>query len=334
MTDSSIQALRQADPGASDPTQVDFDAIRNRIVASPVASYVESGHWKPAVASRRVLSAVAIGAVAVAVLIGGFGTAGRLTTQSAYAAVAQAVGRTIELGTSGTVVTSLQANRADGKPDEPLPDVSPSQQVSAADFGSTFKWNGDDFELSGLRNLRLVSGELYGLTDDYWWHLGTFGSTPAAGGVGSGMDEWLEGSKRAYASDSIADLVERLDGLVKQDGDDGSAIYTGTTTVQAVRECFNKGYEAESNDVVGMMLPRNIAPETQIEVQLTVSADGILSAWTGSYSARAADFVFAPVGTNGAEGYQYPDVVYDFTFTATYKDIGSTPAIERPSITE
>jgi len=320
---------------ASNPTGVDYEAIRNRIVASPALVHAESRRWKPTVANRRVITAVAFGTLAAAVLFGTFGTMGRLSTQSAYAAVAQAVAKTIELGTSGNVVTTLQASRADGKPDEPLPDVLPSDQVSAADLGSTFKWNGDDFELSGPRNLRLVDGELYGLTDDYWWHLGELGSTPAAGGVGSGMDEWLKGSKRAYAPESIAELVERLDGLVEENRDDGSTLYTGTTTVQAVRECFNKGAEADSNDVVGMMLPRSITPDTQIKVQLTVGPDDILSAWSGSYSAIGADFVYAPVGTNGSAGYQYPDdVTYNFVFTATYKDIGSTPAIERPAVAE
>ncbi len=148
------------------------------------------------------------------------------------------------------------------------------------------------------------------------------------------MDEWLSSSRRAYAPDSIADLVKRLDGLVRQDGANGAVLYTGATTVQVVRDCFNKGYTAEDNDVVGMMLPTNIAPETPIKVRLTVNADNILSEWTGSYSARGADFVFAPVGTNGTSGYEYPDALYDFVFTATYKDIGSTPTIERPMIAE
>lgn len=332
MTDRSMEALRQADPEITNPAEVDYEALRDRIVASPVVSCSESRRWKPSGVSSRALSAVGVGALAAALLFGAFGPIGRPSTESAYAAMAQAVAKTIELGTSGTVVTSLQATRADGKREEPLPDVEVSDQVSAADFGSTFKWNGDDFELSGPRDLRLVGGELYALTDDQWWHLGAFGSAPSAGGVGSGMDEWLRGSKRAYAPESIADLVKRLDGLVQEDGNNGSTTYTGTTTVQAVRECFSKGAEADGNDVVGMMLPKSIAPDTQIRVQLTVGADNILSAWTGSYSARGADFVFAPVGTNGSEGYQYPDVVYNFVFTADYKDIGSTPAIEQPSI--
>lgn len=66
-------------------------------------------------------------------------------------------------------------------------------------------------------------------------------------------------------------------------------------------------------------------------LQLTIGADNILREWTGSYSATGAVFVFAPVGTNGGTGYQYPDhVVYDFVFTVKYKDIGSTPSIEKP----
>ena len=332
MTDRSMEALHQADPGITNPAEVDYEALRDRIVASPVVSCSESRRWRPAGVSGLAISTVGVGALALALMFGAFGPLGQPSTQSAYAAMAQAVAKTVELGTSGTIVTSLQASRTDGKPDEPLPDVEVSDQVSAADFGSTFKWNGDDFELSGPRDLRLVGGELYALTDDQWWHLGAFGSAPAAGGVGSGMDEWLRGSKRAYAPESIADLVKRLDGLVQESRDDSATVYTGKTTVQVIRECFSKGNSVDSNDVVGMMLPKNIDPDTQIEVQFMVGADNRLSEWTGSYSARGADFVFAPVGTNGSEGYQYPDLAYDFVFTAKYKDMGSTPPIQKPSV--
>lgn len=332
MNDSCMQALREARPKVSDTTDVDLDAIRDRIVASPVAGQAAVRHWAPAPPGRRVVSALAVGAVAIALVLGALSPIGR-PTESAYAAVAHAVAKTIELGTSGTVVTSLQAKRADGEPDKPLPGGGVSHELAAADLGSTFRWNGDDFELRGPRDLRLVDGQLYGLTDDHWWHIGELGATPAAGGVGSGMDEWLASSKGAY-TERIGSLVKRLDGLVEEDLSDGSKVYTGSATAQVVRECFNKGYQANDNDVVGMMLPKNIAPETQINVRLTVGADGTLAAWTGSYSARGADFVYAPTGTNGSAGYQYPDEAYDFEFTATYKDIGTTPAIERPRIAE
>lgn len=334
MTENSMQALREADPRRTRPASVDFTAIHDRIVSSPTVETARQsgpGRWRPAGVRGLAISALSVGALAVAVMLGAFGSLGQPGTQSAYAAVAQAVAKTVELGTSGTIVTRLQASRTDGKAEVPDPDVQ-THDVAAAGLGSTLKWNGDDFELSGPRNLRLVDGELYGLTDDQWWLIGALGSTPAAGGVGSGMDDWLASSKRAYDPERLGELAERLDGLVKGSGADGATTYSGKTTVRVIRECFSKGYAADSNDVVGMMLPSNIALDTQIDVELVVGADGSLSEWTGSYTARGADFIFAPVGTNGSAGYQFPDVDYDFVFTATYKDIGSTSAIEKPAV--
>lgn len=336
MTENSMQALRDADPRKTRPASMDFTAIRDRIVSSPAvetARQSEPRRWRPAGVRGLAISALSVGALAVAVMFGAFGSLGQPSTQSAYAAVAQAVAKTVELGTSGTIVTGLQAKRSDGKAEVPDPDV-PTHDAAAAGLGSTFKWSGDNFELSGPRNLRLVDGELYGLTDDQWWLIGALGSAPAAGGVGSGVDDWLASSKRAYDPERLGELAERLDGLVTESREDGATIYTGKTTVRVIRECFSKGYSADSNDVVGMMLPSNISPDTQIDVQLVVGADGSLSEWTGSYTARGADFIFAPVGTNGSAGYQFPDVDYDFVFTATYKDIGSTSAIEKPVVVE
>lgn len=336
MTENGMQALREADPRKTAPVSTDFAAIRARIVASPsgeTTPHSEPRRWRPVRIGGLAFSALGVGALALAVMFGAFGPPGQPGTQSAYAAVAQAVATTVELGTSGTIITSLQAHRSDGTVEVPDRDA-PTHDAAAADLGSTFKWHDSDFELSGPRDLRLVDGQLYGLTDDQWWHIGALGSTPAAGGVGSGLEEWLASSKRAYDPERLGELAERLDGLVKESQAEGATIYTGETTVRVIRECFAKGYSAQSNDVVGMMLPSNIAPDTRIEVQLVVGADGSLSEWTGRYTATGADFVFAPTGTNAGAGHQFPDVAYDFVFTATYKDIGSTPAIENPAVAE
>lgn len=149
MNDRSIQALRDADPRMSTESQVDYDAIRNRIIASPVEEAMNqngSRRWTTAGVTSLAVSVIGVGALVVALTLGAFGPLGRSGTQSAYAAVTKAVAKTIELGTSGTIVTSLQAGRSDGKPDEPAPEMT--VPVSAADLGSTFTWNGDDFILA------------------------------------------------------------------------------------------------------------------------------------------------------------------------------------------
>lgn len=78
-----------------------------------------------------------------------------------------------------------------------------------------------------------------------------------------------------------------LDGLEKITGEDGSTVYTGTATAQAIADTY-----PEDLPVLGFPLFDGGDPNALVNVAITVASDGIIQSWICSFSDRAQEVAF------------------------------------------
>ncbi len=302
----SLQALRKANPRASESFARSVEAVRHVVRAELVTS-VANGNDRPQPLPRRVDSrrrrrvhvsalgaAVALAAVAAAVLTLG-STGGGPGVESATAAVEKAA--TVTAASAEHSGTAIVRMTHDG-------------DIWAA---ATIQWHGHDLAVSRApragAELRLVDGLLYGLDPEGGWiELGDprsidpdSGTTPA---------EYLAAVREDVGGVTLRRIADGVRGLTSSRLDDGSTVFSGTVAAgQIARETGFKEGQAIRVLPFGYVAHDEAAdPAARLDTALTVGPDDILREITVSWG-------------KGASAW---------TYTVTYSDLGSTPAPVAP----
>ena len=303
----SLQALRKANPRASESFARSVEAVRHVVRAELVTS-VANGNDRPQPLPRRVDSrrrrrvhvsalgaAVALAAVAAAVLTLG-STGGGPGVESATAAVEKAATVTAASAEHSGTATVRMTHDGD---------------IWAA---ATIQWHGHDLAVS--RAPRAGAGSAS-------WTASSTASTHFEGGwielgdprsidpdSGTTPAEYLAAVREDVGGVTLRRITDGVRGLTSSRLDDGSTVFSGTVAAgQIARETGFKDGQAIRVLPFGYVAHDEAAdPAARLDTALTVGPDDILREITVSWG-------------KGASAW---------TYTVTYSDLGSTPAPVAP----
>ena len=223
---------------------------------------------------------------------------------NAYAAARRAVADTATVAVSGTIVTHLTATWLD--------------QRGPLALESTVQWNGDDLSVEfqhgedGGYGSLFVDGRYYEKHDGAWVHYSANGAGHADPSVSpSWVDDpsdglvWLNAARRDISGERVGGIIDVLQDLVQTPQGDGSVVYIGHATAEAIAGQFR---DADGLPYASRPFTKLGDPQTSVKVMVTVGADGIIRSLACGYSWDNADWLY----------------------TAAYESLGSTPAIPTP----
>ena len=298
----SIQALRRANPRVRPHFAHAVDIADTKVRAAIAVDGTRSArprldHRRRLV--RRLAAGGAVAAAGAALLT--FGTIGGGTgVESATAAVERAA-----------TVTAASAERS-GTADVVM---THDRELWVQ---KTVRWNGADVAIGDRtpmrggpgRELRVVDGTMYGVHfDGSWIELGSPGSIDPDSGTTP--DEHLAAVREDIGGVTLRRITRGVNGLVKVPLADGSAVYRGTVSAGLIaRETGSKEGESIRVFPFGYVAHDEAAdPASPLDVAVTVGADDQVRSIAVSWGARAAAW----------------------TYTVTYSDLGTTPAITAPA---
>jgi hypothetical protein len=305
----SLEALRRANPrakaGFAESVEAAADAVRLQVTTTVADADTPSAHRGPRPARRlvRVSAAGACLAVAVAVTALTIGSpSGGPGVEDASAAVKQAA-----------IVTAASAERSGTA----VVRITHDGEVWAA---KTIRWHDGDLEVSrdaprhsrraGVEFL-VVDGTLYGIdpVDGGWIDLGN----PASIDPGSGMTpaEYLAAVREDIGGVTLRRITDAMSGLTTRRLGDGSALYGGTVAAGLLaREPGFKGDQPIRVLPFGYVAHDEAAdPNAPLATTVTVGPDGIVRE------------IAVTLGTSASA----------WTYTVTYTDLGTTPALVAPA---
>ena len=261
--------------------------------------------WRPP-ASRQLLGSraippaagaalVAAAVVAAFVTFGGFGGGG---VESASAEVRSAAKATAVSATdSGTVTVEITY---DG-------------ELWA---GKTVSWFGDDLSLDdfspyrlGSGELRVVDGMMYGHDEEgRWVELGSADSVDPDSGTTP--DEYRAITQADVSGDTLNRITAGMTGLTTELLDGGSTVYRGTVRAGLVapEAGFKEGEHIRVFPFGYVAHDEAADPAALLDAAITVGADGLISELAVSWG----------------------DVGSAWTYTVTYRELGSTQRIVAP----
>jgi hypothetical protein len=290
-TSESFRALRRANPRGREGFAQAVDAVEEAARRRVAAP-------APAVRSRRrVVAGASLAAAAVVAALAVVLPAGGPAVGDAQAAVERAATVTAaEAERSGTAVVRMTR---DGQPWA----------------GSTIRWHGDDLSVSndlasgrGRGGMLLVDGMLYGSDADGWFELGSpasidpdSGTTPA---------EYLAAARDDVGGTTLRRIADGLTGSTATSRGDGSTVYSGTIAAGliATEPGFKEGRAIRVLPFGYVAHDEAASPSAPLDLAVTVGADGVVRELAVSWGERTA-----------------------WTYTVTYGQLGSAPALAAPA---
>jgi hypothetical protein len=214
------------------------------------------------------------------------------TVTSAYAEVKKAIALTASSAGSGTIVNQFSGGKNEG--------VQTKWAVQ-----TTMKWYGEDFSFSDDRAdqnngvEREVAGRFYSLEGGAWYHSAELDAANDPGGAA----KWVAACRRDINGGRIVKVIDVLKGLKKQPGKGGSTVFAGHAPAKEIAAQY------PDIDSVPFRNGAHLADaDTDAKFVITVGADGVIRSWSVTYNAWDADW----------------------SYSAQYEDLGSTPAIPVP----
>jgi hypothetical protein len=304
----SLEALRRANPrvrpGFAQSVEAATHAVGAEIAA--IGSDAGAGGARPAPPRRRLAGISAVAAVAVAAVAAVFLTVGSPGSgpgvESATAAIKKAATVTAAAAErSGTAVVRITHNG----------ELWAEKAV---------RWNGADIAIGENTagrpgrpgdELLVVDGTLYGLdprVDGSWIAMGSpdnidpdSGTTPA---------EYLAAVREDVGGATLRRITHGMTGLTATQLDDGSTVYSGTVAAGLIaRESGYKEGETIRVFPFGYVAHDEAAdPAAPLDAALTVGSDGVVREIAVAWGTSASDW----------------------TYTVTYRDLGTTPAPAAP----
>jgi hypothetical protein len=306
----SLEALRRANPRrepAFTGSVAAADSMRDRIVTSPVEvrfaapPAARSGrHRRP----RRLVLVPAALTFAVAAILAVFLVVGSsLPTRSASAAVRHAADVTsASAASSGTAVVVITNG-------------------GVAWANRTIRWyDGDvdvfdhqaptDLAQCGEREMRVVDGTLYACDpmDRGWMDLGDPSHIDPGSGTTPG--EYLAATRQDIDGTTLQRITGGMTGLTAQQTDDGSTVYRGSVPAGliATESGFKEGEHIRVFPFGLVAHGRAADPHAGLDTAVTVNPVGVITEIAVDWG-------------SGDSAWRY---------TVTYRDLGTTPAIEVP----
>jgi hypothetical protein len=304
-TSESFDALRRANPRrkASFAEAVDVAAaeVRLRIATTGRTDEPRARQLRP---RRRLVGVTAGVALAAAAAVAAFLTVGSSGVTPGVENAAAAVKKAMSL----TAASAEQSGTATVR-------MTHDGQLWAH---KVVRWNGDDLQIAddspgrvghAGRGLLVVDGMMYGPAEDGsgWVQLGP----PSSIDPGSGMTpaDQLGAIREDVGGTTLRRMVAAMTagGLTTADQSDGSTVYSGTVAAgQIARETGFKEGQAIRVFPFGYVAHNAAAdPASLLDTAVTVGSDGVIRE------------IAATWGT--------------WTYTVTYRDLGSTPPLVAPA---
>jgi hypothetical protein len=304
-TSHAFRELRRANPRFEPDFERAVEAAEAALIASPTIEERSSARsdrplaMLPLLRGRapRVAGAALVAAAVVAafVTIGGIGVGGVESASAEVRGAAKATAASAD--SSGTVTV----------------EITHDGELWA---GKTVSWFGGDLSLHdfspsrlGSGELRIVDGMMYGHDDEgRSVELGSADSVDPASGTTS--DEYLAITRADVTGDTLNRVTAGMTGLTTELLDDGSTVYRGTVRAGLVApEAGFKDGEHIRVFPFGYVAHDEAAdPAARLETAVTVGADGLISKLA----------------------VEWGDAASAWTYTVTYRDLGSTEPIVAP----
>ncbi|HET6642501.1 MAG TPA: hypothetical protein VFG93_04435 [Gaiellaceae bacterium] len=300
-TTESFEALRRANPraqpGFAESVEAAAHAVRARMADGTAASEPQTSFPR-----RRLVCAVVAALLAAAAAVAALSTIGSRGAEDATAAVKKAASVTAASAErSGTAVVRITH---DGK----------------LWAGTTIRWHGDDL---GVRSdapsrrgragseLLVVDGIVYGLDPDAGGWVMQGKPENIDPGSGTTPDEYLAAVREDVGGVTLRRITASMTGLIKRPLDDGSTVYSGTVAAGLIaRESGFKGGQAIRVLPFGLVAHDEAAdPSAPLQAAITVGADGVIREIAVTWGSSEATW----------------------TYTVTYKRLGTTAAPEAPA---
>ena len=311
-TSGAFQELRRANP-RSEPSFArsvqDAESLRRHIIRSPVAEPSRARGTRPPtrrpVLRGRTGLRTAAATLAVAGAVTAFLTVAGLTgggVENASAAV------------KGAVVATASSARDSGTVDVV---ITYNGEPWAA---KTVRWNGGDLAVvdrflvrPGGSEFLVVDGMMYGQDIDATWvELGSPESIDPDSGTTP--DEYLAATRADVTGDTLRSITDGMTGLTTRQLEDGSTVYRGAVRagLLAPEAGFKEGEHIRVFPWGYVAHDEAADPAALLDAAVTVDADGLIRE-------LAVDW-----GSDGSA----------WTYTVSYRDLGTTQSIDAPENAE